>query len=556
MIQVVKAANVVVKVHPENPIAGEVFELRFEIEGTFDSEPFISFDKSSAEVLGKEEHEPSLSTTIINGRISTKKIARYFYTLRVDRPGTFRIHNIKTIVDNEEIKSSDILVNVLQTKKEPDDIFLRAEVSKDQVFVGEAVRVDYYLYYRVFVRSPEVREFPKLNGFIKRFYMPNETPVRVEHDGEIYQKSAKYSALLFPEKEGELTIDSLKLNVEYEYKRGNAQIFGPFGFANGSFRQKIISSEKIKIKTVPLPIDKMPKNFTGLVGDHKFNFKMEKTKFLINEPIEFSLEVEGNGALEKMDEPVFYHNNSLEKFDTKSDLIEITQGISRKVFGYTYLGRGPIKIEETSISLSYFDPKQLAYIDVTLKLPGLEVVGTSAPFDVNHIPEEAQKEIETTKPETSHTPKPPNAPHAVILAPIFSETFSNKLQNISFFNKGLIFLHAIVILLIIYSHRGKLIGRSTEFDVLIGKLKNGKITYNQFMIFMDFFRSEPNESLEEIINKMEITQEARNYIRGYLKKVEKNFYDLNAPNSSVKFEKKYIGEIKKIGPMDGYIARS
>jgi len=546
------AASVVVKVHPENPIAGEVFELRFEIEGSFDSEPFISFDKSNAEVLGKEEQEPSLSTTIINGRISTKKIARYFYRMKLDRAGSLRIRNIKTLVDNEEIRSNDILVTVLQERKEPDEIFLKAEVSQEQAYVGEAIRVDYYLYYRVFIRAPEIREFPKLNGFIKRFYMPNETPVRVEQNGEIYQKSAKYSALLFPEKAGELSVDALKLNVEYEFKRGNAQVFGPFGFAAGQFRQKYVTSEKVVIKTIPLPLEKMPKNFTGLVGHHKFNLKMDKAKFLINEPIEFSLEVEGAGALEKMDEPILFHDNNLEKFDTKSELTEISPGHSKKVFGYTYLGRGPLKIGDSSISLSYFDPRQATYIDVTLSLPALEVIGTALPS----IVKDTGKDFQSPSQKVSVPVIPPSSLHQVVLAPIFSETLLSKFHNISFINKCLIGLHLLVLLLLASSFGRKMMSPANEFDTLLRKLRRGKINYNQFLMLIDFFRSGPSESLDDIINRMRISMEARNYLKSYLKKVEKNFYDLNAPGSTVKFDKKYIGQIKKIGPPDGYIARS
>ncbi len=557
-IQFGYAANVVVKVYPETPVVGEVFELRFEIEGSFDSEPFISFDKAAAEVLGKQEQEPSLSTTIVNGRISTRKIARYSYSMRVDHAGSFRIRNIKTIIDQEEIISNDILVNVLHEKKEPEDVFLKAEVSKEQAYIGEAIRVDYYLYYRVYIRAPEVREFPKLNGFIKRFYMPNETPIRVEHNGEIYQKSAKYSALLFPEKAGELTIDPLKLNMEYEYKRGNAQIFGPFGFAAGQFRQKFVSSEKIKIKIVQLPVDnnKMPKSFTGLVGQHKFNLVMAKTKFLINEPIEFSLEVEGEGALEKMDEPIFYSNNNLEKFDTKSDLKEISPGLSKKVFGYTYLGRGPLKIEDTNTTLSYFDPKQGAYIEVALKLPGLEVVGTALPYNSNIAVRDVEKENQITPQKLLQKVLVPTLSHEVVLAPMFNETLVSKLQNISFINKCLLVLHAFVLLLIASSFRGKLVSSNGHFDSLLGKLKRGKISYNQFLVFMDFFRSAPTEPLDQIIDNMRITSEAKKYLRSYVKKVEKSFYDINAPSSSVKFDKKYIRQIKKIGPSDGNIARS
>ncbi len=550
------AATVTAKIYPESPIAGEVFELRFEIEGSFDAEPFISFDKSSIEVLGKNEQGVSLSTTIVNGRIVTRKISKYAYSLKADRAGSFRIRNIKTVIDNEEIKSADILVNVLQEKKEPEDAFLKAEIDKSEVYVGEAVRVDYYLYYRVFVRSQEIREFPKLNGFIKRFYMPNEAPVRVEHGGEIYQRSAKYSAILFPEKEGELTIDPLKISLDQEIKRGNSQLLGAYGFSMGQFRPRNLSSDKISVKTIPLPTDKLPKDFIGLVGNHKFNFKIDKTKFLINEPIEFSLEIEGNGALEKVDEPIFYSDKNLEKFDTKSDLVELSPGLSKKIFSYTYLGRGPLKIEESNASLSYFDPKSRQYVEYKFKLPAIEVIGTAMATNSNlekktQVQDAHNDQIIPTKKNDFIPPA-----QKIILAPIFSDSWSTKLQSISFINKCLLSLHLIVLLLLANSFRKQGNITATQFDSLIRKLKKGDMTYNQFLSLMDFFRTSHNDSIEQVINRMNITSEAKTSLKGYLKKLEKNFYDLNGSSSSVKFEKKYIGQIKKLGPVNGYITES
>ena len=42
-------------------------------------------------------------------------------------------------------------------------------------------------------------------------------------------------------------------------------------------------------------------------------------------------------ALEKMENPIFYDDNNLESFDTKSEIVEIGKSLARKIIDYTYL---------------------------------------------------------------------------------------------------------------------------------------------------------------------------------------------------------------------------
>jgi hypothetical protein len=126
---------------------------------------------------------------------------------------------------------------------------------------------------------------------------------------------------------------------------------------------------------MPIPTEGMPSNFTGLVGAHDFILTGGKSKYLINEPIEFKLEVRGSGALENFQAPALFTSDLIEEFDTKADLIELSEGAASKKFDFTYLARSEVSIPEREVSFSYFDPENKKFVEKSIKIPALVVAG-------------------------------------------------------------------------------------------------------------------------------------------------------------------------------------
>jgi hypothetical protein len=372
------ADDISVEVNPPEPIMNESFYLTFKIKTSGSVDPYISFTPSGASVLGKSEQGVSISTVVINGKFTTTREQNYVYEMMAERAGQVSLKNIKVEISGKTTTLKDVYLNVLSAPRKVPDAFMEAQASKTRVYLGEGIDVNYYLYFKTSIAANDVKEFPKLNRFIKRFHHVNSPVETVQYKGQVLKRILAYSARLYPEKVGTAVLDPMTISVqiiENEYSNP----FGGFGMGSQRFKNKDLSSPRIEVEVLPLPAENVPPGFTGMVGEHEFTLSMNKGKFLVNEPIELKLEVKGKGALEKMEAPVFFTDNNLEQFDTKSDMTEINNQTSKKVFDYTLLARGPLSIKSREMSLAYFDPAAGRYIEKKITIPALEVGGTAAP---------------------------------------------------------------------------------------------------------------------------------------------------------------------------------
>ena len=272
---------------------------------------------------------------------------------------------------------------------------MEAEASKTKVYIGEGIDVNYYLYYKGAVGGADVKEFPKLNKFIKRFHRINLPPESVQYRGQILRRQLAYSARLYPEKVGSAILDPMKMSIQIVENQ-----YGGFGFGTQTFKNRDIASPVIDVEVLPLPSEGVPASFTGLVGEHQFSLSVPKNKFLINEPIEIKLEVRGKGALENFDAPVIFADKNLEQFDTKSEVTELGNQEAKKIFEYTLLARGPVDIAGRELALAYFDPSSGKYIEKKITVPALTVSGVAAPQSQTTVPSSPQNE-EVKMPGTS-----------------------------------------------------------------------------------------------------------------------------------------------------------
>ena len=159
----------------------------------------------------------------------------------------------------------------------------------------------------------KLKEFPKLNKFIKRFHHINSPVEMVQYKGQVLKRILAYSARLYPEKVGPAVLDPMKISIQIIESD-----YGGFGFGSQRYKNKDLSSPRVEVEVLPLPSEGVPASFTGLVGEHEFNLSVPKSKYLINEPIEIKLEVKGKGAVENYDAPTIFSDNNLEQFDTNT----------------------------------------------------------------------------------------------------------------------------------------------------------------------------------------------------------------------------------------------
>ena len=370
------AEEIEVEVSPPEPLINESFYVTFKIKTTGETEPYISFTPVGATVQGKREQGVSISTTVINGRFTTSREQSYVYELITERAGHGALRNIKIELDGKTTNLKDVSFNVLEKEKRVPDAFMEAVASKTKIYLGEGIDVNYYLYFKTSISANDVKEFPKLNKFIKRFHHINSPVETVQYKGQIFKRILTYSARLYPEKVGHAVLDPMVISIQM-VESDYSSPFGAFGMGSQRLRSKDISSPRIEVEILPLPTENMPTGFTGLVGEHEFSLSLSKTKYLVNEPMEVKFEVKGKGAVENMDAPSLFTDNNLEQFDTKSDVTELGPQSAKKVFEYTYLPRGPISLKARELSLAYFDSNSGRYVEKKISIPSVDVSGVA-----------------------------------------------------------------------------------------------------------------------------------------------------------------------------------
>jgi hypothetical protein len=367
------ADNVKVHLNPQKPVAGDIFRAVFRISTDSSEEPSINFNPSNVEVIGKSNQGISTSSVYANGRLTTTREMVIVYELSASNPGSASLRDINVQLGNKNLRHPNISFQVLKEQEVLGDVFVMADVPKKEVYLGEGIVVKYYLYSKAPVSNLDVKKYPKLNHFLKRFLQEPERSERVMVDGNLYTRNQIYAAKLFPEKIGELKIDPLQLTATIMSMRG-ADPFGSFGL-NREMKTKSISSEMVKIDVLPLPEDGKPVHFTGLVGKHEFDLQISNTKLLVNSPLELKLSVTGGGALENLEAPAMLRHRGLEEFESNGDLRIMNADMAVKSFNYTFLPKENLNLPAKIITLSYFDPDTRKYVGVDLNLPSITVAG-------------------------------------------------------------------------------------------------------------------------------------------------------------------------------------
>lgn len=551
----IRAQDVEVVVEPKEPVINENFFVTFKIKTSGSEEPYISFTPYGASVLGKRSQGLSISTIVINGKFTTTKEQAVVYEMLAERSGQVYLRNVKVEMSGKTIPVNEIRVNVLNEPRRIPDAFIEAEASKTKVYLGEGLDINYYLYFKTSISANDVKEFPKLNKFIKRFHHINAPVETVQYKGQVFKRILAYSARLYAEKIGTAVLDPMTISVQMIENE-----YGGFGFGSQRYKNKDLSSARIEVEVLPLPSEGVPASFTGLIGDHEFNLSVPKTKYLVNEPVEIKLEVKGKGAVENFDAPVIYSDNNLEQFDTKSEVTEIGMQAAKKVFEYTLLARGPVKIAEREMSFAYFEPSSGKYIEKKISVPGIEVSGVAAA---------------TTG--SSDSKSEAQVPAASTGSNFLNSLFTNKKSgtveknqvglvgpNLSgqgkWFDHGFMVLNTILGLLLVIvgiewgmssrkSAGPKNISQLIKRDIALMKKKG--LSYSELYHVLAAL-DKTNKmagggiSIVNVINESQLSNEAKNYFKNALSFTEGGAYAEGRRNGqNIAFEKKHFNELMK-----------
>jgi hypothetical protein len=375
--------------YPRVVTAGEQFTIMYTINsggGEFFGPAFNGFYK----LMGPQTSYSS-STQIINGRISQSTSYSYVYYLQAINPGKYVIPPVIFRYKNKDYKSDSLTIEVLKdgTAKQPatnnqaveekantgrgagSDIFLKLNLSRSEVFLGEHIIATVKIYTKVDLAGLNEVKFPAFNGFLRENL---ETPPlsslqRENVNGEIYGSGLVQQFLLYPQSTGEITIDPVEITALIQQKTGQADpFFGDF-FTSYQTMPRVIASQPVKITVKPLPGNK-PDDFSGIVGNIAINASVNKDTVNVNDAVNFKITVKGNGNLKLAAVPTIKLSPDIEVFDPKvTDNIVNNSGGSagQKTFEYLLIPRHYGDFTIPSISYTYFNPTNKQYEKLTTK---------------------------------------------------------------------------------------------------------------------------------------------------------------------------------------------
>lgn len=501
-------ARVSIEIIPRNPSVNEVFQILFKCNVEGREDPEINFNARNFEILDKQSQGLSTRTIYQAGKITVSKELLISYTAVAKKTGMATVANARVRMGNKIINKDDVSFQVLERPAGPKLVFISAEVSKDDVYVNEGITLRYYLYRKVGVQSTDIKKYPKLDMFMKRYLQENENPQRVTVNGELLVRSTLYSARLYPEEPGEFTVDPMELTVSYAKENLGAFGFG-FGMSGRDLITTNIASEPIKIKVKALPEANKPKDFSGLVGAHKFDFVIGRPNILVNEPLEARLSINGPGKLEGLTPISLFRSKSLEQFDVKSDLALVGAEAAVKTFTYTFLGKSNDLIPPSLIKISYFNVDTKSYETWTQEIPEIRIAGA-----------ESQPSSNVIKPtENKDTPQAGETSSVVLVE-------KNKFD----YAVIIILLFAVTGLGIVNIYRGferRFAVRDEKLSSAIKSLKSGIYGHKELAILFEVEKGTARAGIKESIEQSNINTNLKEYFNGILSTL-----DLNVKNGS------------------------
>ena len=530
-IQFAHSDDVKIEINPTKPVAGEMFQAIFRVYTDADEEPVINFSSYQIEVVGKNNYGVKTSTVYMNGKFSTSRELTIIYDLSGSRPGVAGLRDITVQVGSKTLRHPSLNFTILKEPEVAADVFVMADVPKKTIFLGEGIVVRYYLYSKVPVSNLDIKKYPKLNNFLKRFLQEPDRSERVTVDGQLYIRTQIYGAKLFAEKIGELKIDPLHLSATVMTSR-SGDPFGSFGLGREA-RVKSVSSDSIKVEVRPLPEEGKTADFTGLVGKHDFELNINSSRLIVNEPLEVKLTVTGGGALENMEAPTILKQEYLEEFESNGDLKIMSADQAIKVFDYTFLPKDNFTIPASSLTLTYFDPDTMKYVPVQLAINEIVVAGAGQKEIKEPLKTEIDKETNITIPQIPSS----------LSGPLLEGAQSWK-SYLGFFNLSLSAL-ALIIALGIIINKEKLPSFSSQ--TIPTGFKKGHFKLSEFSRWMTPLISKTGKPPLSVIKDSDMSQATKMY---FIELLNSNDYK---DYSHTKGQFKFVYRSDSFKELDKYI---
>ncbi len=324
----------------------------------------------------------STRISIINGAYSSEK--SFAYSLIPTKTGRVQIPVITFKIDGNDYTTKPIELEVVEaaagnaqaSENVKDRIFMVVSTPKGHVYLGQKIPLSIKLFVNQLpVRNVQFPQFEK-NGFTV------DSPAQPQQYSQVLN-GTKYDVVdfrfnLYPSKSGELTIGPVTIQVSLVYKAQDKQSSGIFDddlfnrFFNAyQERPATVTAEAMKVNVMDVPSDGKPENFSGAVGELKFEAGVSPLQVKVGDPLTLRMKISGNANLKlvqfpQINDPLFKTYEPQIKDEADARLLEqVIVPTSEKI------------MEVPALSFNYFDAAAGSYKTV---IQGPFLVNVLAPL--------------------------------------------------------------------------------------------------------------------------------------------------------------------------------
>lgn len=374
------AAVALAQIRVEVPSAvalDEQFNLTFVVEGNKPS----SFDwqcPDDFQLVWGPQTGTSSSFSIVNGKTSRSTQTSYTYVLMPRKEGTFQLPAASAKVGNKTLTSPAKTIKVAKSGASSasstpsqqnaysvsgEDLFMRLEVSKNRVVIGEPFTASIRLYQRVNIAGYEDFRLPSFDGFWSQVLAsPQEIQFQRETLGDaIYNAATIRSYTLIPQQSGDLVIDPSELVCVLRVRsRSTAgSLFDSFFQDDYNTIRKRVSTKPVTIHVAALP-QPQPESFCGGVGKFSIRTMVTRDSLATHDAASLVLTVSGRGNLALIQAPKVNFPPDFEAYDVKA-----TDKDGSKVFEYPFIPRHYGDFVIPPVEFSYYDISAGEYVTVS-----------------------------------------------------------------------------------------------------------------------------------------------------------------------------------------------
>lgn len=351
----------------------------------------------------------SYRTEYINNKQPVLTFTKTF-TLRPLITGSFIFPKAQAVVDGFTVSSQLVQVTVLKgsgksnhpamtvpvsllsdnetpEQKVKENIEVVQSINKTTCYVGENLLSSIKIYARLQAKY-SIGSLATYNGFSMedQYTQYRYDPVVVQHKGKDYSMNEVRSVHLFPLNEGELTIEPLSIKADMILQRRARE---QNRYENFLYNTNI-TSNKLNVKVLPLPLEGKPASFNGAVGNFKIHAFLNNHTVHAEDLNQLEITIEGQGNLPLVHLPGWSIPDQLSVSQTTTQTNYRKeeypfQGSKKFIIPFYVKEAGKITIP--AIEFSYFDPNKKQYFQTSTE-----------PIELTVLPATVQNRTVTEEP--------------------------------------------------------------------------------------------------------------------------------------------------------------